>query len=78
MSGKLLDWNRTEDLAKINIPALVISAEYDTMDPAYMEKMSKILPKGELVYCPNGSHLAMYDDRDVYANGLLAFLEKHK
>ena len=78
MSGKLLDWNRTEDLAKINIPALVISAEYDTMDPAYMEKMSKILPKGELVYCPNGSHLAMYDDRDVYANGLLAFLEKHQ
>jgi proline iminopeptidase len=78
MSGKLLDWDRTEDLAKINIPSLVISAHYDTMDPAYMEKMSKILPKGELLYCPNGSHLAMYDDRATYAEGILSFLAKHQ
>ena len=36
-SGKLVDWDRTRDLAKIAVPTLVIGAQHDTMDPAHME-----------------------------------------
>jgi DNA-binding transcriptional LysR family regulator len=28
----------------------------------------------EMVYCPNGSHMAMWDDQQVYFDGLLKFL----
>src|SRR5262245_15718416 len=60
LGGKLLGWDRFADLKTITVPTLVIGAKYDTMDPAYMESMAKQLPKGRYLYCPNGSHLAMY------------------
>ena len=73
-SGKLVNWDRTADLPKIIVPTLTIGARYDTMDPAFMEKMAGQLKKGRYLYCPNGSHMAMYDDQKVYFNGLLRFI----
>jgi proline iminopeptidase len=73
-SGKLLHWDRTADLEKITVPALVIGAKYDTMDPAHMEMMSTKLKRGRYLFCPNGSHLAMYDDQKVYMDGLVKFV----
>jgi proline iminopeptidase len=58
----------------IKVPTLVIGARYDTMDPAHMEMMAERLPAGRYLYCPNGSHLAMYDDQAVYFAGLIEFL----
>ena len=53
------------DLSKISVPTLVIGAKYDTMDPAHMEKMSRLVQHGgRYLFCPNGSHLAMYDDQE--------------
>jgi proline iminopeptidase len=74
-SGKLVNWDRTADLGKITVPTLVIGARYDTMDPAYMEMMSKKLAKGRFLLCPNGSHLAEYDDQKVYFEGLIKYIQ---
>ena len=73
-SGKLVDWDRTADLAKIQIPTLVIGAQHDTMDPAFMEKMSHSFKRGRYLYLPDGSHLSMYDDQERYMTGVIAFL----
>jgi proline iminopeptidase len=73
-SGRLLHWDRFNDLAEIATPTLVIGARYDTMDPTHMEAMSKRLPKGQYLYLPEGSHLAMYDDQQRYFDGLVDFL----
>jgi proline iminopeptidase len=73
-NAKLVHWDRTGDLASITVPTLVIGARYDTMDPAHMEMMASRLPAGQYLYCPNGSHLAMYDDQETYFAGLTAFL----
>ncbi len=75
MSGTLENWDRTEDLAQITVPTLVIGARYDTMDPAFMEMMAGRLPNGRFLYCANGSHLAMYDDQETYFHGLISFLD---
>ena len=72
--ASLADWDRTADLASIDVPALVIGARHDTMDPAHMEMMASRLPRGRYLYCPDGSHLAMYDDQAVYFAGLVDFL----
>jgi proline iminopeptidase len=32
------------------------------------------LPRGELLLCPEGSHMSMYDDQEVYFAGLVRFL----
>jgi proline iminopeptidase len=73
-SGKLEKWDRTADLRRIAVPALVIGAKHDTMDPKHMAWMAKQLPRGHYLECANGSHLAMYDDQKTYMEGLLAFL----
>jgi proline iminopeptidase len=70
----LRDWDRFADLSTIEVPTLVIGARYDTMDPDHMKEMAKRLPAGEYLYCPQGSHMAMYDDQTVYCKGLTAFL----
>jgi len=75
-SGKLEKWDRSKDLTKITVPTLVIGAEHDSMDPKHMEWMSKQLPNGEYLHCPNGSHMDMYDDQETYMKGLIAFLRK--
>ena len=72
--AKLARWDRVADLQTIEVPTLVIGARYDTMDPAHMEMMAGLLPAGRYLYCPEGSHLAMYDDQDTYFDGLIAFL----
>ncbi|MDQ2702994.1 MAG: proline iminopeptidase-family hydrolase [Pseudomonadota bacterium] len=73
-SGVILDWDRTGDLEKITVPTLVIGAKHDTMDPEFMRMMAGRLPDGRFLYCPNGSHLAMYDDQEIYMAGLIDFL----
>jgi proline iminopeptidase len=44
------------------------------MDPAYMKWMSEQLPNGSYLYCPEGSHMAMWDDAEVYHEGIKEFI----
>jgi proline iminopeptidase len=73
-SGRLERWDRTADLPKITVPTLVVGARYDTMDPKHMEMMAKTVANGRFLYCPNGSHMAMYDDQRTYFDGVTTFL----
>ncbi len=74
LSGTLEDWDRSADLKNIDVPALVIGATHDTMDPAHMRWMSGQLPRGRYLHCPDGSHLAQFDDPAHYFPGLIDFL----
>ena len=73
-SGKLVSWDRMADLPKITVPTLTIGAKYDTMDPEVMKKMAGLVKRGRFLYCPNGSHLDMYDDQKTYFEGLIGFI----
>lgn len=74
-SGMLTSWDRTADLAKIEVPSLIVGAKYDTMDPEHMEWIAKTVQHGRYLYCPNGSHLALYDDQKIYFRGLIRFIQ---
>ncbi|MBE3038828.1 MAG: proline iminopeptidase, partial [Chloroflexi bacterium] len=74
-SGKLIDWDRTADLTKIAVPSLVIGAQHDTMNPKHMEWMAGSLKHGRYLFCPNGSHMALYDDQEIYFRGLIQFIQ---
>ena len=39
-----------------------------------MRMMAGRLPHGRYLHCPDGSHMAMYDDQQVYYAGLIDFL----
>ena|SRR6218665_1931903 len=74
ISGRLAKWDIKNRLHEITIPTLMIGAKYDTMDPKAMEEQSKLVKKGRYLYCPNGSHLAMWDDQKVFMSGVIQFI----
>ena len=71
----LANWDRTEDLKDIAVPALVLGGRYDTMDPTFLEMMATKIPQGSSFICPEGSHMALYDDQEAYFGALLKFLK---
>jgi proline iminopeptidase len=73
-AGLLSDWDRVADLHRIDVPTLVIGGAHDTMDPAHLQDMAARMPHGSYLHCPDGSHLAMYDDQETYMHGLIDWL----
>jgi proline iminopeptidase len=73
-SGKLAQWDRLADLHRITVPTLTIGARYDTMDPAHMARIARLVRAGRSLDLPDGSHMAMFDDQERYFAGLIDFL----
>jgi proline iminopeptidase len=74
ISGRLADWDMKNRLGEIVVPTLMIGARHDTMDPRAMEEQSKMVKKGRYLFCPNGSHLAMWDDQQIFMKGVIEFI----
>jgi proline iminopeptidase len=74
ISGRLRNWDRKADLKNIRVPTLMVGAKYDTMDPKAMEDQSRMVQNGSYLYCPNGSHLSMWDDQQVFMSGVIRFI----
>lgn len=76
IGGNLAKWDRKAELPKLTVPTLTIGAKNDTMDPEHMKWMSTQVKNGSFLYCPNGSHMDMYDDQEIYFIGLIKFLKE--
>ena len=76
VGGRLVNWDRSKDLPQLKIPTLTIGAKHDTMDPKHMEWMSTQVQNGKFLFCPNGSHMSMWDDQEVYFKGLIKFIKE--
>lgn len=74
-NAKLINWDRSKELSNITVPTLTIGGLYDTMDPKHMEWMASELKNGRYLHCPDGSHLSMYDDQEIYFEGLIKFIK---
>ena len=75
IAGRLANWDRSKDLEKLTIPTLTVGAKHDTMDPEYMKWMSTQVKKGRFLFCPNGSHMSMWDDQKVFFDGVIKFVK---
>jgi len=53
----------------------MVGAHYDTMDPDYLKWMSTQVQHGRYLYCPEGSHLAMWDDQPHFYPGIIQFIK---
>lgn len=73
--GNLTGWDKWDAMKTLTMPVLTIGADEDTMNPAEMEAMSKLMKNGSFVLCKNSGHMAMWDDPKNYFAGLNAFLD---
>lgn len=76
IAGRLANWDIKNRLKEIKTPTLMVGGKYDTMDPAAMEAQSKMVQNGKYLYCPNGSHLSMWDDQQVFMDGVIKFIKE--
>ncbi|MGB0368413.1 MAG: proline iminopeptidase-family hydrolase [Flavobacteriales bacterium] len=72
--GILKDWSVWDRLHEIETPTLMVGAEYDSMNPDEMKEMATLVQNGESLHCPNGSHLALWDDQEVFMEGVITFI----
>lgn len=74
-SGRLANWDIKNRLKEIKVPTLMVGAKFDTMDPQAMEEQSKMVANGRYLYCPNGSHMCMWDDQKIFMTGVIKFIK---
>jgi proline iminopeptidase len=75
IGGNLAKWDIKHRLKEIKVPTLMVGAKFDTMDPKAMEEQSKMVQRGRFLYCPDGSHLCMWDDQQVFMEGVIKFIK---
>ena len=76
VTGNFKNWDFWSRLPAIKVPALVLGGVYDAMNPESMRKEGQLLPNSRTYLCPNGSHMAMYDDQQRYFGSLTTFLKE--
>jgi proline iminopeptidase len=70
----LANWDIKARLPEIKVPTLTVGAKHDTMDPEHMKWMSTQVQKGRYLFCPEGSHLSMWDDQAHFFPGVISFI----
>lgn len=74
--GAMLDRpDSTPDLARINIPTLVVVGEHDMLTPVSdAEAMQRAIPRSRLVVIPGAGHLASLEQPEAFSRALADFL----
>jgi proline iminopeptidase len=75
IGGNLATWDIKNRLKELSVPTLMVGAKYDTMDPKAMEEQSRMVQNGTYLYCPNGSHMCMWDDQKIFMDGVIKFIK---
>ena len=74
ISGNLKNWDRWNDLKKIEAPTLIIAGKHGTMNPEDIKRMGSLIPHSRVVIT-EGSHMEMYDAQDQYFRELVKFVK---
>ena len=75
VTGNFKDWDRWADLHRLQMPTLLLVGQHDTMAVEDIEEMGQRIPNSHVTVCPNGSHMAMWDNADIYFASLLHFVD---
>ncbi|HTV88680.1 MAG TPA: alpha/beta hydrolase [Stellaceae bacterium] len=74
----ILAFDRTEQLARIKIPTLVVGAEDDIVTPAYFsEELARLIPAAEIKIFPRGGHALNQVRTREFNQAVLPFLCSH-
>jgi len=74
ITGNFKNWDRWDDLKKIDVPTLLIAGRHGTMNPADIARMGKLIPHSRVVIT-GGSHLEMYDAQEEYFRAITKFVK---
>ena len=74
----IVSFNRQDNLADINVPAICISGEHDkNATPFVMEKMAARIPGAEYLCLKAAGHIANLEKPAEFNAAVLDFLQRH-
>jgi proline-specific peptidase len=76
VTGRLRNWDVTDRLGEIGIPALVTGGRYDEARPAHLGILAQGLRDAELVIFEDSSHMAFVEERESYLRVVEDFLAR--
>jgi proline-specific peptidase len=76
VTGRLRDWDVTDRLPEIQVPALVTGGRYDEARPAHVSVLADQIPQAELAIFENSSHMAFVEERQQYIQVVEDFLAR--
>jgi pimeloyl-ACP methyl ester carboxylesterase len=76
LRGMAIRPDRTEALARMNVPALVVvGADDEITPPAEARRIASALPQAKLVEVPRAGHMAPLENPEAVNQAVLAFLD---
>ena len=75
-TGNLIDFDLSDQLYKIDIPALFITGEYDEARPETVSKFQKMIPNSQFIVIKDVAHASLSRAPDDYRRILKEFLDK--
>ena len=76
MTGSLRDYDRSDRLGEIKVPALFSCGRVDEATPRTTEWYHSLTPKSEFVVYENSAHMPHWEETDLYVSVVRAFLHK--
>lgn len=73
-TGNLKNFNRINDLPKINIPTLFTAGEFDAARPATVKYYQSLVPSSKFVLIKNAAHSTMNDNTEADINAIQEFI----
>lgn len=75
-TGNLIDFDLSDQLYKIDIPALFITGEYDEARPETVSKFQKMIPNSQFIVIKDVAHASLSRAPDDYRRILEKFLDE--
>ena len=75
--GSIKDWQSTDRLGDIGVPALLVSGKYDEATPALQERMLAGLPNAEWVLFDESAHVPHVEETKRYLDVVSDWLARH-
>ncbi len=76
ITGTLKDFERVDQLKKIEVPVLFTAGEYDEAPPATIRYFQENLPGSEVAVFPNASHMHHIEQEDEYRRVVREFVRR--
>jgi proline iminopeptidase len=75
-TGTLKHFDATGWLAKVTVPTLFVTGEFDEATPASTERFAKLVPGAEFKVIPNSGHMTHNDNPDAIIAVLRDFFRR--
>jgi proline iminopeptidase len=76
ITGTIKGWDITDKLHAIGVPTLITCGRYDEVTPNVAKLIHDNIENSKLVIFENSSHLAMWEEPDLYLKTVEDFMKK--